>query len=65
MKNEIIKKKNSNVFCNYYNKYGHISSVCFLMKNLVPKSEIKKIWVPKGTIVTNPQGPKIIWVPKD
>ena len=25
---------------------------------------VKKVWVPKGTIVTNPKGSKKDWVPK-
>ena len=28
------------------------------------KTIIKQIWVPKRTILTNPQGPKQVWVPK-
>ncbi|GAV85038.1 hypothetical protein CFOL_v3_28478 [Cephalotus follicularis] len=61
-----VKKKNVNVNCNFCDRHGHISSSCFYKKNVLPKSKvrIKKVWVAKGTTVTNSQGSKFIWVPK-
>ncbi|GAV78482.1 hypothetical protein CFOL_v3_21949 [Cephalotus follicularis] len=57
------KKNEPKIICNYCGRLGHISTSCFLKKKLgLDKS--RKIWVPKGTFVTNIQGPKFTWVPK-
>ncbi|GAV65953.1 zf-CCHC domain-containing protein/DUF4219 domain-containing protein [Cephalotus follicularis] len=48
------------VSCNFCGKIGHISSVCWHKKYSM---KVKEIWVPKGTIPTNLNGPKVIWVP--
>ncbi|GAV81386.1 hypothetical protein CFOL_v3_24841, partial [Cephalotus follicularis] len=62
--NFFVKKKyDSKITCNYCGKQGHISTSCFHKKNF-GFGKIKKVWVPKGTTFTNPQGPKFIWVPK-
>ncbi|GAV68791.1 zf-CCHC domain-containing protein/UBN2 domain-containing protein [Cephalotus follicularis] len=66
---EIVRKPNTNVFCNYCDKKGHISSSWFYKRNIKYKStpdfiKVKKIWVPKGIIDTNPKGPKISWIPQ-
>ncbi|GAV57105.1 hypothetical protein CFOL_v3_00643, partial [Cephalotus follicularis] len=60
IKNEVINKKNTNVYCNYCERNGHISASCFYKKNILSSSKIvrfRRFWVPKGTIVTNPKGP--------
>ncbi|GAV88416.1 UBN2 domain-containing protein [Cephalotus follicularis] len=53
---DFIKKKNSFISCNYCGKNGHISSSCFYKNHFMSRSQlkIKKVWVPKGTIITNP-----------
>ncbi|GAV77381.1 hypothetical protein CFOL_v3_20852 [Cephalotus follicularis] len=60
---DFIKKKNSFVSCG---KNGHISLSCFYKSHFMSRSKlkIKKVWVPKGTIITNPPGPKVTWGPK-
>ncbi|GAV80574.1 zf-CCHC domain-containing protein, partial [Cephalotus follicularis] len=60
-KNFFVKKNEPKISCNYCGRLGHISTSCFYRKNI---GKNKKIWVPKGTFVTNVQGPKFIWVPK-
>ncbi|GAV73005.1 hypothetical protein CFOL_v3_16492 [Cephalotus follicularis] len=60
-KNFFVKKFEPKIVCNYCGRLGHISTSCFVKKNL---GKTRKIWVPKGTIVTNLQGPKLKWVPK-
>ncbi|GAV80530.1 hypothetical protein CFOL_v3_23991 [Cephalotus follicularis] len=57
------KKIESKITCNYCGKKGHISNSCFHKKNL-GLVKTRRIWVPKGTFVTNLQGPKFTWVPK-
>ncbi|GAV58531.1 hypothetical protein CFOL_v3_02064 [Cephalotus follicularis] len=61
-----VKKKILNVSCNYCGKHGHISSSCFYKSHFLSRSKIRfrKVWVPKGTIMTNPKGPKTCWVPQ-
>ncbi|GAV70461.1 hypothetical protein CFOL_v3_13959, partial [Cephalotus follicularis] len=63
---DFVKKKNSNVSCNYCGKHGHISSSCFCKSRFLSSSKIRfrKVWVPKRTIITNPKGPKTFWVPQ-
>ncbi|GAV79893.1 hypothetical protein CFOL_v3_23356 [Cephalotus follicularis] len=56
-----LKKSEQNMSCNYCGRLGHISTSCFYRKNI---GKTRRIWVPKGTFVTNTQGPKFIWVPK-
>ncbi|GAV58203.1 zf-CCHC domain-containing protein/DUF4219 domain-containing protein/UBN2 domain-containing protein [Cephalotus follicularis] len=63
----IVNKGKINVSCNNCGKLRHISTSCFYKKNILNDSNfarIKKSWVPKGTIVTNPKGPKTSWVPQ-
>ena len=57
------QKCNSNsITCFYCGRRGHGISTCYFKKNY---SNIKMIWVPKGSSVyTNMQGPNKIWVPK-
>ncbi|GAV60589.1 DUF4219 domain-containing protein [Cephalotus follicularis] len=47
------------------NEFNRISSCdsAFYRNNLC-YGKTRKIWVPKGTLVTNLQGPKFKWVPK-
>ncbi|GAV81585.1 zf-CCHC domain-containing protein/DUF4219 domain-containing protein/UBN2 domain-containing protein, partial [Cephalotus follicularis] len=59
--NFFVKKVEPKISCNYCGRLGHISTLCFHRKNI---SKNKKVWIPKGTTLTNPQGPKFIWVPK-
>ena len=54
--------KFSNITCFKYDKVGHKSYIYFSRKS--ENSNVRKIWVPKGTIVTNPKGSKLAWVPK-
>lgn len=48
--------------CNYCGMNGHLSYSCPIRKNIWVGT--KKMWVPKH-LVTNPQGPIHIWVPKN
>ncbi|GAV74858.1 hypothetical protein CFOL_v3_18338, partial [Cephalotus follicularis] len=59
--NFFVKKVEPKISCNYCGRLGYISTSCFHRKNI---GKTKKVWVPKGTILTNPQGPNFIWVPK-
>ena len=43
-------------------KVGYKAYACLLNKSV--STNVKKIWVPKGTIVTNLKRPKLAWVPK-
>ena len=51
--------------CNFCGRGGHISSTCPLRNGSQKNSntKVKKVWIEKSK-VTNPQGPKKIWVPK-
>ncbi|GAV72952.1 hypothetical protein CFOL_v3_16440 [Cephalotus follicularis] len=60
-KNFFVKNEPKIVF-NYCGKLGHITTSC-IYKNLC-YGKTRKIWVPKGTFVTNLKGPKFKWVPK-
>ncbi|GAV58409.1 zf-CCHC domain-containing protein/DUF4219 domain-containing protein/UBN2 domain-containing protein [Cephalotus follicularis] len=62
-KNFFVKKNEPQICCNYFGRLGHISSSCIYRNNL-SLGKSRKIWVPKGTFVTNPPGPKFKWVPK-
>ncbi|GAV72738.1 hypothetical protein CFOL_v3_16226 [Cephalotus follicularis] len=62
-RNFFVKKVEPQFCCNYCGRIGHVSSSCIFRKNL-RFGKSKKIWVPKGTLVTNLQGPKFKWVPK-
>ncbi|GAV83570.1 hypothetical protein CFOL_v3_27016, partial [Cephalotus follicularis] len=59
--NFFVKKVEPKISCNYCGRLGHISTSCSYRKNI---GKTKKLWIPKGTTLTNPQGPKFIWVPK-
>ncbi|GAV76419.1 LOW QUALITY PROTEIN: zf-CCHC domain-containing protein/UBN2 domain-containing protein [Cephalotus follicularis] len=61
--NFFVKKVEPQIVCNYCGRLGHISTSYFY-KNNIYLGKTKKIWVPKGTLVTNLQGPKFKWVPK-
>ncbi|GAV76853.1 hypothetical protein CFOL_v3_20326 [Cephalotus follicularis] len=61
--NFFVKKVEPQICCNYCGKIGHISTSCIFRKN-VCFGKTRKIWVPKGTFVTNLHGPKLKWVPK-
>ncbi|GAV75359.1 hypothetical protein CFOL_v3_18838 [Cephalotus follicularis] len=61
--NFFVKKNEPKIVCNFCGRIGHVSTSCFHRKNFV-FSKSKKVWVPKGTFVTNVQGPKFTWVPK-
>ncbi|GAV71510.1 hypothetical protein CFOL_v3_15004 [Cephalotus follicularis] len=50
--NFIVKKVEPKISCNYCGRLGHIFTSCFHRKNI---GKTKKVWVPKGTILTNPQ----------
>ncbi|GAV74999.1 hypothetical protein CFOL_v3_18479 [Cephalotus follicularis] len=63
----------SSMTCNYCNRHGHTTHICYRKKNDMHKRnfllknkllKLRTIWVPKGTFVTNPPGPKATWVPK-
>ena len=45
-----------------YGKVGHKAYTC--LSNKFVDRNIKKIWVPKETIVTNSKGSKLAWIPK-
>ncbi|GAV58763.1 zf-CCHC domain-containing protein/UBN2 domain-containing protein [Cephalotus follicularis] len=62
-KNFFVKKVELQIVCNYCGRIGHVSTSCTVRNNLC-YSKTRKIWVPKGTFVTNLQGPKFKWVPK-
>ncbi|GAV66992.1 hypothetical protein CFOL_v3_10501 [Cephalotus follicularis] len=62
-KNFFVKKNEPKIICNYCGRLGHISTSCIFRNNL-SLGKTRKIWVPKGTFVTNLQGPKFKWVPK-
>ncbi|GAV78481.1 hypothetical protein CFOL_v3_21948, partial [Cephalotus follicularis] len=62
-KNFFVKKNEPQICCNYCGRLGHISTSCIYRNNL-SLGKIRKIWVPKGTFVTNLKGPKFKWVPK-
>ncbi|GAV80801.1 hypothetical protein CFOL_v3_24261 [Cephalotus follicularis] len=62
-KNFFVKKNEPQFCCNYCGRLGHISTSCIFRNNLC-FGKTRKIWVPKGTFVTNLQGPKFKWVPK-
>ncbi|GAV65898.1 hypothetical protein CFOL_v3_09410 [Cephalotus follicularis] len=51
------------IVCNCCGRLGHISTSCIVRNNL-GFGKTRKIWVPKGTLVTNLKGPKFKWVPK-
>ena len=57
-----LSNKSPNITCFKCGRVGHKSYTCFSNKST--NSTIKKIWVPKGTIMTNQKGPKKAWVPK-
>ncbi|GAV61928.1 zf-CCHC domain-containing protein [Cephalotus follicularis] len=62
-KNFIVKKNEPKIVCNYCGKLGHVST-SFIFRNNLCFGKTRKIWVPKGTLVTNLKGPKFKWVPK-
>ncbi|GAV73628.1 zf-CCHC domain-containing protein [Cephalotus follicularis] len=56
-KNFFVKKNEPKIVCNYCGRIGHVSTSC-IYRNNICLGKTKKIWVPKGTIVTNLKGPK-------
>ncbi|GAV77757.1 zf-CCHC domain-containing protein, partial [Cephalotus follicularis] len=66
-KRNSMYKRRIIVSCNNCGKDGHTSTSCFYKENILNDlnfSRVKKSWVPKGTILTNPKGPKVCWVPQ-
>ena len=62
--NNLYKKSSSeNTICFCCGKTGHKSYICNLRKNS-SKSKFKKVWIIKGSIFTNHEGPKNTWLPK-
>ena len=63
LKNYFVKASTSNTkhTCTYCNQDGHTSFSCFVKKNT--HFSVKQQWVPQSS-KTNPQGPKVKWVPK-
>ncbi|GAV82005.1 hypothetical protein CFOL_v3_25458 [Cephalotus follicularis] len=61
--NFFVKKVEPKIICNYCGRIGHISTSC-IVRNNICFGKTRKIWVPKGTLVTNLKGPKFKWVPK-
>ena len=57
-----LRKKHAHISCYECGRKGHIAYYCsFNAKH----PSVKKIWVPKGShILSNPQGPIKVWVPK-
>ncbi|GAV86494.1 zf-CCHC domain-containing protein [Cephalotus follicularis] len=51
-KNFFVKKIEPQFCCNYCGRLGHISTSCIFRNNLC-FGKTRKIWVPKGTFVTN------------
>ena len=67
-KNYFVKEStsaNPSTTGNFCGREGHISSTCPLRNGSQNNSnaKVKKVWIEKSK-VTNPQGPKKIWVPK-
>ncbi|GAV67868.1 zf-CCHC domain-containing protein [Cephalotus follicularis] len=62
-KNFFVKKNEPKIVRNYCGRLGHVSTSCIYRNNLC-FDKTRRIWVPKGTFVTNLQGPKFKWVPK-
>ena len=67
-KNYFVKESSSaslSTTCNFCGREWHISSTCPLRNGFHKNSnaKVKKVWIEKSK-VTNPQGPKKIWVPK-
>ncbi|GAV60815.1 zf-CCHC domain-containing protein, partial [Cephalotus follicularis] len=62
-KNFFVKKNEPKIVCNYCGRVGLVST-SFIYRNNLCYGKTRKIWVPKGTFVTNLQGPKFKWVPK-
>ncbi|GAV72737.1 DUF4219 domain-containing protein [Cephalotus follicularis] len=62
-KNFFVKKVEPQMCCNYCGRLGHISTSCIYRDNFC-YGKTRKVWVPKGTLMTNLKGPKFKWVPK-
>ena len=66
LKNFFVKESSlisQNVIYFCYDKTRHKSYVCNFRK-VKDSQNIKKVWILKGTMATNPKEPKMIWVPK-
>ncbi|GAV87502.1 hypothetical protein CFOL_v3_30928 [Cephalotus follicularis] len=61
--NFFVNKFDPQIICNYCGRLGHISTSCTFRNNLC-YGKSRRMWVPKGTFVTNLKGPKFKWVPK-
>ncbi|GAV73377.1 zf-CCHC domain-containing protein/UBN2 domain-containing protein [Cephalotus follicularis] len=61
--NFFVKKIKPKISCNYCGRLGHVTTSC-IYRNDFFFGKTRKIWVPKGTLVTNLKGPKFKWVPK-
>ncbi|GAV91925.1 zf-CCHC domain-containing protein [Cephalotus follicularis] len=62
-KNSFVKKNEPKIVYSYCGRLGHVSTSCIYRNNLC-FGKTRRIWVLKGTFVTNLQGPKFKWVPK-
>ncbi|GAV91045.1 zf-CCHC domain-containing protein, partial [Cephalotus follicularis] len=51
-KNFFVKKSEPKIVCNYCGRYGHVSTSCIYRSNIC-YGKTRRIWVPKGTFVTN------------
>ena len=61
MVNKLFKKDDKNVSYYYCGKLGHKSFVC----NSRNTSKTKNIQISKGSIMTNHEGSKKAWIPKN
>ena len=52
----------SHASCFKCGRIGHKAYTC--KSRMLNAKSLRKVWVPKGTNVTNLQGPKKAWVPK-
>ena len=63
--NHFIRAKHNS--CNYCGRMRHFAHTCFVRKSMKGKGKDKYVWVPKEQIYlirTNPNGPKLKWIPK-
>ncbi|GAV64551.1 zf-CCHC domain-containing protein/UBN2 domain-containing protein [Cephalotus follicularis] len=61
------RRNNVVISCNTCGNHGHTPTSCFYKQNVLNDlnfSRTNRSWVPKGTNLTNPKGPKVCWVPQ-
>ena len=56
-----LLQKNPQISCFYCHKIGHVATRCYVMQKSYAS---KNAWAPRRPLRTNPQGPKMVWVPK-